>query len=465
VRAAAPRPRARRRKSASLRVILGGVLASALVLPVVLALVFGYLATASAPRGPLLKLECVAQDLARAIEIGEDGAVSAIPSFAPSAGLKLVVVGPDDRAIVSSSDRFKPGGAVSIGAITEAVQRDTRDLNFFAETVTAKGSVVGRYYAWFDEGFAPSRPRGAPIWPVVLIALGSLAFGLGAFVAARLGRSVLRLERSAGLIAAGDLESSVPVEGVREIESLALAMDGMRSSLKEDRDRRARFLAAISHDLRTPLTSIGGYLEAIDDGLAADGPTLRRYVAVMRDKARILEGRIAGLLEFARIETGEWRMRFEEIELRPFLESLCAELGEDAALSNRRLASDLEALGRLRVRADRALLARAIENIVANAIRFSPEGLEVGVRAARESGDPALFLLVDDRGPGIAPEDRERIFEPFFRSAQPGDSGGSGLGLYIAMSVISGHGWELRAEEAPGGGGRIRIRIPASASH
>jgi signal transduction histidine kinase len=465
VSAAAGRDPARLRKSASLKVILGGVLASALVLPLALVLVFGYLATASSPRGPLLKLEYVAQDLARAIAIGEGGAVSPKRGFAPTPGLRLVVAGPDDRAIVSSSEDFAPGSAVSIAAITAAVQRDTKDVNFFAETVTARGAVVGRYYAWFDEPFNPARPAGPPILPIVLIALGSLAFGLGAFVAARLGRSVLRLERAAGRMAAGDLESSVSVKGVREIESLALAMDGMRATLREDRDRRARFLAAISHDLRTPLTSIGGYLEAIDDGLADDGATLKRYVGVMRDKARVLEGRIAGLLEFARIETGEWRMRFEEVELRPFLEGLCVELGEDAALSGRLLASELGALGGLRVRADRALLARAFENIVSNAIRFSPAGGAVAVRAARERGDPACFVLVDDRGPGIAPEDRERVFEPFFRSAQPGDAGGSGLGLYIAMSVISGHGWELRAEEAPGGGGRIRIRIPASTSH
>jgi signal transduction histidine kinase len=462
VRGGAGRAPARPRRSVSLKVLLGGVLASALVLPLVLVLVFGYLATASAPRGPLLKLEYVAQELARAIAIGEGGVVSPKAGFAATPGLRLVVAGPDDRAVMSSSEDFAPGSAVSIAAISEAVQRDTKDVNFFAETVTARGAVVGRYYAWFDEPFVPARPAAPPIVPIVLIALGSLAFGLGTFVAARLGRSVLRLERAAGRMAAGDLESSVSVKGVREIESLAFAMDGMRVSLGEDRDRRARFLAAVSHDLRTPLTSIGGYLEAIDDGLADDGATLKRYVGVMRDKARILEGRIAGLLEFARIETGEWRMRFEETELRPFLERLCGELGEDAALSGRRLASELGALGGLRVRVDKTLLARAFENIVSNAIRFSPEGGLVTVSAARERGGPGCYVLVDDRGPGIAPEDRERVFEPFFRSAQPGDSGGSGLGLYIAMSVINGHGWELRAEEAPGGGGRISVFIPAS---
>jgi signal transduction histidine kinase len=448
----------------SLKVVLGCIVAAVIVLPLALIFAISYAASLSAPKEPLLKLEFVAQDLARAVRIEADGTVSPRPHFAPTPGLRLVVAGPDDRVIASSSPAFAPDGPVSVDAISREVARDTSEVNFFAETVAAEGSRMGRYYAWFVDGFDPRARRGSPAWLVLLTALVGLAFALGVFVAARLGRSVLRLERAAGRIAAGDLESAVAVGGVREIESLAAAMDGMRASLKEDRDRRARFLASISHDLRTPLTSIGGYLEAIDDGLAADGQTLRRYVAVMRDKSRVLEGRIAGLLEFARIETGEWRMRFEETELGPFLEGLCAELREDAALAGRRLASDLGALGALRARVDRALLARAFENIVSNAIRYSPEGGEVRVSAIREEGDPGRFVIVDDQGPGIAPGDRERVFEPFFRSAQPGDSSGSGLGLYIAMSVIGGHGWDMRAEEAPGGGGRIRIRIPASAS-
>jgi len=451
----------RRRRSASLKVVLGCIVAAVLVLPIALLFVYSYLISASSPKGPLLKLEYVAQDLARAIKIDEEGTVSPRLLFVPTAGLMLVVAGSDDRVIVSSSADFAPGDAVSIDSISAAVQRDTRDVNFFAETVTAKGARVGRYYAWFAEGFKPAR-HGSPAWLVMLTALVVLAFAVGVLVAARLGRAVLRLERAAGSIAAGDLESVVAVQGVREIEALSAAMDGMRSALKEDRDRRARFLASISHDLRTPLTSIGGYLEAIDDGLAADGEVLRRYVGIMRDKARLLEGRIAGLLEFARIETGEWRMRFEEVELKAYLEGLCAELREDAALAGRRLSFDLAALGSFRTRVDKALLARAVENIVSNAIRFSPEGGEIRLSATREGGDPGYFLLIDDQGPGIASADRERVFEPFVRTGPQNDPGGSGLGLYIAMSVVSGHGWDIRAQEAPGGGGRISVRIPAS---
>jgi len=455
--------KARARRPAGLKLVLGGIGVSMLVLPLVLLIAFSYATSLAVPREPLLKLEFVAQDLARAVRIGRDGSLSPRRRFVPSDGLRLVVAGPDDRVLLSTSPAFTVGDEASIESISVAVARDAKEVNFFAETIAEGERRLGRYYAWFADGFDPGSARGSPGWLLAFSVLVGLAFALGAFVAAKLGRSVLRLERAAVRIAAGDLESSVAVKGVREIEALAASMDGMRASLKEDRDRRARFLASISHDLRTPLTSIGGYLEAIEDGLAADGRTLGRYVAIMREKARVLEGRIAGLLEFARMETGEWRMRFEEVELKPFLEGLCAEFREDAALAGRAFACDLAALGDLRSRADKALLGRAFENIVANAVRFSPEGGEIRMAASRDEDGRGYLLLVDDQGPGIPPGEREKVFEPFVRGGPPGDSSGSGLGLFIALSVVSGHGWQIRAEESPSGGGRIRIHIPALA--
>jgi signal transduction histidine kinase len=243
-------------------------------------------------------------------------------------------------------------------------------------------------------------------------------------------------------------------------------MDGMRAALREDRDRRARFLAAVSHDLRTPLTSIGGYLEAIEDGFASDPKTLGRYVGIMRGKTRLLEVRIAGLIEFARMETGEWRMGFETIGLRPFLEDLCREFREDAALMGRSFSFELSALSDLAIAIDKALLTRAFENLVSNSIRYSPAGGSIRMRARRAEGDGngvAFFIDLDDEGPGIAPSERGRVFEPFVRGSASREGEGNGLGLYIARSVIKGHGWDIRADQAPGGGGRFSISVPAPA--
>ncbi|MDP3176305.1 MAG: HAMP domain-containing sensor histidine kinase, partial [Spirochaetaceae bacterium] len=335
--------------------------------------------------------------------------------------------------------------------------------------VEIEGRTLGAYFAWLPpddlRGGVEANARIARL--ASLAFLGGMAVLLGVAAAAQLARAVLRLERSAVAIAAGDLESRVRVKGAREIVDLAAAMDSMRSGLREDRDRRARFLAAVSHDLRTPLTSIGGYLEAVEDGLAADPATLERYVSIMREKTRLLEARIAGLIEFARMDTGEWRLGFETLDLGTFLESQARVFAEDAILADRSFSSDLGAAAGFSVQADAALLARALENLVSNALRYSPPGSAVRLVAARERrasppGD-VLVLILDDEGPGIAPEERELVFEPFVRGSAAHRGEGAGLGLYIARSVIEGHGWSLRAQEAPGGGCRFVATIAASA--
>jgi signal transduction histidine kinase len=178
----------------------------------------------------------------------------------------------------------------------------------------------------------------------------------------------------------------------------------------------------------------------------------------MRDKTRLLEGRISGLIEFAHMETGEWRMGFEIVELRSFLEGLSREFREDAELMGRDFSFELSALGSFRTAIDRALLARALENLVSNAIRYSPACGAIRMSARSEAG--FLYVDLDDEGPGIKPEERERVFEAFVRGSLSREGEGSGLGLYIVRSVIQGHGWEVRAGASPSGGGRFTVEIP-----
>ncbi len=201
----------------------------------------------------------------------------------------------------------------------------------------------------------------------------------------------------------------------------------------------------------------------MEDGLADDPETLERYVRIMRGKTRLLETRIGGLIAFARMETEEWRMGFETTELRPFLEGLAREAREDAILLGRLFESALEAAGDIRLSIDRGLLSRALENVISNAFRYSPEGGTVRLSAG--SAAAGIRLDIDDGGPGIPPSERERVFEPFYRGSSAREGEGSGLGLYIARSIVRGHGWTIEAGESPTGGGRISVLIPSPAEH
>jgi signal transduction histidine kinase len=177
----------------------------------------------------------------------------------------------------------------------------------------------------------------------------------------------------------------------------------------------------------------------------------------MRAKSKVLESRIASLIEFARMETGEWRLGFEEVDAAAFLRSLAREFGEDAAVTGLSLKAELAAAEGIRLRADRVLLGRALENILANALRYAPPGSTISL-GARLSGE-RLVLSFDDSGPGIPPAERERVFEAFHQGSGAREGEGSGLGLYIARSIIGGHGGSVSAGEAPGGGGRIVVEL------
>jgi signal transduction histidine kinase len=456
--------RRRARRPPGLRFILGTLAVGALALPFAIAGSVALFLSARGAEQPFMHYRELSLELEKATRIGPGGELSAVPGYRPESGFQLVLADKDGLVAYSSSPRFAKGSIADLPSIALAAKEDFASPSFFSEILSLKGRVIGSYYAWLPMAKAPGRTDfSAPTaGSLALVGLLVAVFLLGVLVATVLARGVVQLERAAGMIAAGDFDTAVSVRGIREIEDLARAMDTMRATLREERDQRARFLAAVSHDLRTPLTSIGGYLEAVEDGLASSPETLERYVRIMRGKTRLLETRIGGLIDFARMETEEWRMGFEEVELRAFLEGYCREAREDALLLGRRLESDLEALEGLRWPIDRILLARAFENVVTNALRFSPPGglVSLVARALPEG----MRVEVDDEGPGIPSQERERVFEPFFRGSSAGEEGargeGSGLGLYIARSIVRGHGWDLAAGESPSGGGRISFIIP-----
>ena len=454
------------RRAPGLKLLLIALALSTLALPMALGLLAHAFLTGKLNEATQIRFSAVNGELGRALELGPDGRLELRPGYVAPAWLSLAVANPQGILLYSSFPGTMPGQALSKAyeaASVSATPVVPGAYSFYSDVVERQGKVVGSYIARI-----PSRSLGLIEGRrdlrrsfLVLCAIALLAVVLGAAVSTLIASSALRLERAALAIAEGDLESPVQARGLREIKSLASAMDAMRASLAEARDKRNRFLAAVSHDLRTPLTSIGGYLEAIEDGLAEDPEVLDRYVSILRAKTRVLEERIAGLLEFAQMETREWRLGFVGLGLGPFLEDLGREFAEDARLVGRRLEVELGPAEGWTVRADPALLRRALENLLSNALRFCPPG---GLaRLSCQGTRTGLLILVEDEGPGISLEEREKVFEPFFRGSGAREGEGNGLGLYIALTVIQGHGWTLEVRDSPSGGACLAVAIPSKA--
>jgi signal transduction histidine kinase len=268
------------------------------------------------------------------------------------------------------------------------------------------------------------------------------------------------LEKAARRIASGDLDTPVTIQGQEELKTLGGTLDEMRINLKEERERRVRFIAAVSHDLKTPLTTISGYLEAFEDGMASDETTASGYLALMKDKAELLDGRVNALLDYARVSTGEWQKTLEYQSLREYLENIGRTYAQDIQMLSMEWETDVAELGDEMVAFDASQLDRVFENLASNAMRYCQPGCRIVLRGLRKND--GLDIVLSDNGPGMKDEDVKRVFEPYYRGEASRQGEGSGLGLFIAHTIVSSHGWTMHVESFPGKGTTFTIHIPRS---
>jgi signal transduction histidine kinase len=268
----------------------------------------------------------------------------------------------------------------------------------------------------------------------------------------RMRKHLTTLSEAASRIAHGDLNFKLTLSSGDEIGSLARDFERMRAALREETDRRSRFLMAASHDLKTPLTSIKGYIEAMSDGLAEDAKVRHEYLNILSEKSRLLEDRLSELLDFGMMETGEWRLRLEKTDLGEFLRDVCEEFRMDAVLKRRSFDYRLELRERFIVPADPLLFSRVLENLVGNAMRYTRDGDRIAVSARLSEETGTAVVMVEDTGPGIDPRELSHIFDPLFRGTRTRNEPGFGLGLSIVKSIVEAHGWGISVRSESGKG-------------
>lgn len=224
-------------------------------------------------------------------------------------------------------------------------------------------------------------------------------------------------------------------------------------------ETRRELVAAVSHDLRTPIASLRLLVEAIDDGIV-DEETRRRYLATMQTHIGSLSTMIDDLFELSRIEAGDidWSMR--QVELALLLNETVTAMRPEARASGVEIHTELQA-GSLPARADPERIQRVLFNLIRNAIRHTPADGSVTVRA--EATGEGIEIEVADTGEGIPLTERDRVFEPFHRGGPDAarDPDGAGLGLAISRAIVETHGGRIWI--APGESGtRVRFALPAS---
>jgi signal transduction histidine kinase len=293
----------------------------------------------------------------------------------------------------------------------------------------------------------------------------SVGAGVGAaFVLSRgTAAAVERVGRAAGELSEGNLDARVgPLEAGPEIEALARAVDAMaervQSALAAERQadaRRRDLITAVSHDLRTPLAGLRAMVEAIEDGVVDDPPTLRRYATEMGRQVETVTGLVDDLFELAALDIGAIEAETERARLEEVVHSAIAACEPQAAAKGLVVERRLDGADGVWCS---PRLVRVLQNLLQNAIRHTPADGSVRIEARR--GSRQLEVSVEDTGQGIPPEAASRVFEPFWRGDAARSSPGSGLGLALAKRIVEALGGNIQMESSPARGSRFAILLP-----
>jgi signal transduction histidine kinase len=223
------------------------------------------------------------------------------------------------------------------------------------------------------------------------------------------------------------------------------------------------FVSAVSHEFRTPLTSMLHLTDSLERGIVADEIRRRQYYAALSHETMRLHRLVESLLNFGRMEAGAFEYRFDTADLAGLVEDVVADFRKDIVSGGHRIELRAEP-GLPPVRVDREALSRVLWNLLDNAVKYSPGRTEVLVELVGEGEHVAL--RVRDRGPGIPVDEQKRIFEKFVRGAAARDAGvkGTGIGLALVRHTVRAHGGEVRIESLPGEGSTFTILLPREAS-
>lgn len=322
----------------------------------------------------------------------------------------------------------------------------------------AAALVVAKPAASLADVLADLMPRLLFSGLIGVVAALVLGFLLSQSVAAPL-RNIAHAARN---VARGNYQQRVPATGPAEVRDLAANFNRMTEEVQRSQQTLRDFLANISHELKTPLTSIRGFSEAVLDGTIEDAEGVQRSVRIIRDESERVLRLVEELLDLSRIESGQVTMKQEPIDLA----ELFQHVADVFALRSEELGVrlEVEAGHTLPVRGDIDRLEQVLNNLLDNAFRHTPRGGVVRL-SSRDVGRAAVQVSVSDTGWGIPQEEIPHLFERFYRARSPyaGNGKGHGLGLAICREIVRAHGGDIWATSEVGRGTTFVFTLPIAA--
>jgi two-component system sensor histidine kinase GlrK len=272
------------------------------------------------------------------------------------------------------------------------------------------------------------------------------------------GRPMRQVDRAIRELGEGDFSRPIAVTGPADIETLGRQLEWLRNRLKESSDEKNKFLRHMSHELKTPLANIREGTELLLDGaVGALDHQQQEVTSILRDNGVKLQKLIENLLTFSAWQTQTASLDIVEFELKPMVFSVLSQ--HRLVISNKKIKLQLN-VAAIRVRADEGKLKLVLENLLSNAIKFTPNGGSIQVGAVMQDSD--LVIDIADDGPGVHPDDGDRIFEAFYqgRRLQGGAVGGTGIGLSVVAECVQAHGGTVKLVRTGAPGAHFQVRLP-----
>lgn len=298
---------------------------------------------------------------------------------------------------------------------------------------------------------------------IIVVIIVNLALSM--ILSKNIIQPVLKLNEHIRLIKEGDLDQEILIDRNDEIGELAESFESMRVSLKNAREKeqayfrnRQELMAGMSHDLKTPLTSIKGYVKGIEDGVADTPEKLERYTSVIQQSVFRLEHMIDDLFMYSKLDLEEADFTFTKVDLELFIKDIVNEYTPDLSESQH-LYFKAEENGHT-VSADREQLYRALSNVIDNAVKYSDaKNTKINISLTGEGDDSVI--KISDNGTGIDDKDINNIFDSFYRGdlSRNSKTGGSGLGLSIVKRIIDKHDGEVNVISKKGEGTTVIFKL------
>lgn len=310
---------------------------------------------------------------------------------------------------------------------------------------------------------AALRSRGDDVFDMLrragVIAL-LLSLGVSIWVAHWIAKPIKQLADEVRQAEKGDFRP-IPPQGPKEVRVLTDTFNQMLGRVNNSQRAMRDFIANVSHDLKTPITSIQGFSQAILDGTASTPQEVQSSARIIYDESNRMRRMVDDLLELARFDAGAIQLKREKVDIVSILESIIEKLTPQAQNKNIKINMTKSQLPYILGDGDR--LAQVFGNLIENAIQYSPTDGDIFVEVELASTEDGITVRVKDQGPGIPPEDTQRIFERFYRvdkSRSAGESKGSGLGLAIAKEIVDLHGGKISVQSEINRGSVFTVKLP-----